>query len=161
MIGEADADETTASDVSTAPVVSAIDMEDFLAAYVAGWCVPEEARQQFKANVRAWPEQPGWSLYVARIDERPVASAILFLHEGVGYFADCAVDPFFRRRGLHAALLRRRWRDAREAGVDCVCSGAAFLSTSHRNMERVGMQLLFLRAIWTRLAQTGVAPPRP
>jgi ribosomal protein S18 acetylase RimI-like enzyme len=161
LIGEPAASDTIASDVSTAPVVSATDMEDFLAAYVAGWGVPEAARQQFKANVRAWPEQPGWSLFVARVDGKPAASAILFIHKGVGYFADCAVDPAFRRRGLHAALLRRRWREAREAGVDCVCSGAAFLSTSHRNMERAGMRLLFLRAIWTRLDQPCGAPPDP
>jgi hypothetical protein len=37
------------------------------------------------------------------------------------------------------------------AGVDFVCSGADFLLTSHRNMERIGMRLLFLRAIWTPL----------
>jgi len=42
-------------------------------------------------------------------------------------------------------------RDASAAGVDFVCSGADFLSTSHRNMERVGMRLLFLRSIWTLL----------
>jgi hypothetical protein len=36
--------------------------------------------------------------------------------------------------------------------VDFVCSGADFLSTSHRNMERVGMRMLFLRSIWTQLA---------
>jgi ribosomal protein S18 acetylase RimI-like enzyme len=82
----------------------------------------------------------------------PVATAILFVHAGVGYFADSATDPAFRGRGLHAALLRRRLRDASAAGVDFVCSGADFLSTSHRNMERIGMRLLFLRAIWTPVA---------
>jgi GNAT superfamily N-acetyltransferase len=158
LIGEPDANETTAGEVSITRVLSATDVEDFLAAYVAGWRVPEAARQQFKANVRAWPEQPGWTLYVARIDGKPAGSAILFMHEGVAYFADCAVDPAFRRRGVHAARLRRRWREAREARADCVCSGAAFLSTSHRNMERAGMRLLFLRAIWTPLAQPCVPP---
>jgi ribosomal protein S18 acetylase RimI-like enzyme len=127
-------------------------MEDFLRAYVAGWGIPEAAREQFKANVRRWFGEPGWSLYLARVDGRPAAAAILFVHAGVGYFADAATDPAFRSRGIHAALLRRRWRDASAAGVDFVCSGADFLSTSHRNMERAGMRLLFLRAIWTPLA---------
>ncbi len=96
-----------------------------------------------------WLHEPGWSLYVARVDGRPAAAAILFVQNGVGYLADSATDPAFRGRGLHAALLRRRMLDASAAGVDFVCSGADFLSTSHRNMERVGTKLLFPRAIWT------------
>jgi hypothetical protein len=36
-----------------------------------------------------------------------------------------------------------------EAGAEYVCSGAAFLSTSHRNMVRAGMALQFVRALWT------------
>lgn len=132
-------------------VASTADMEDFLVAYVAGWGIPKAHREQFKANVRPWLSQPGWSLYVARVDGKPAGSAILFLHAGAAYLADCAVDPVFRRKGLHTALLRRRLQDAHDAGVDFVCSGADFLSGSHRNMERVGMRLLFLRAIWTPL----------
>jgi hypothetical protein len=151
LIGEPDASAAQPEGVAIEHVASAAGMEDFLAAYALGWDIPETAREQFKANVRAWPEQPGWSLYVARVEGEPAASAILFIHEGVGYFADSATGPAFRGRGLHAALLARRWRDASLAGVDCVCSGAAFLSTSHRNMERAGMRLLFLRAIWTML----------
>ena len=46
------------------------------------------------------------------------------------------------------------WPDAaravpKAAGVDFVCSGAKFLSASHRNMERMGMRIQFVRAIWT------------
>ena len=46
-------------------------------------------------------------------------------------------------------LLARRWRDARDAGEELVCGQAAYLSTSHRNMERVGMCVQFVRAVWT------------
>jgi ribosomal protein S18 acetylase RimI-like enzyme len=142
---------TVPAEAAVEPVASGEQMEAFLAAYVLGWGIPEAFRDQFKQNVRPWLGQPGWSLYLARIDGRPAAAAILFIHDGVGYFADCATDPAFRGRGLHAALLRRRLLDASAAGVDFVCSGADFLSTSHRNMERAGMRLLFLRSIWTLL----------
>ena len=37
------------------------------------------------------------------------------------------------------------------AGVDFVCGGAEFLSQSHRNMERAGMRVQFVRALWTAL----------
>jgi hypothetical protein len=47
--------------------------------------------------------------------------------------------------------LHRRIADASAAGVDFVCSGADFLSQSHRNMERAGMRVLFVRGLWTLL----------
>jgi len=151
LVGEPDPSAAAPDEPIVELVASAEQYEDFLTAYVAGWAFPEAAREQFKQNVRAWPDQPGWSLYLARAEGRPAAAAILFVQDGVGYFADCAVDPAFRGRGLHRALLRRRLRDASAAGVDLVCAGASFLSTSHRNMERVGMRLLFLRSVWTPL----------
>jgi hypothetical protein len=151
LIGEPDPDVAVPSDVSVAQVTSGEQMEEFLTAYVLGWGIPKAVGGQFKSNVRPWLGQPGWSLYLARVAGQPAAAATLFIHDGVGYFADCATDPAFRGRGLHAALLRRRLLDASTAGVDFVCSGADFLSTSHRNMERAGMRLLFLRSIWTLL----------
>jgi GNAT superfamily N-acetyltransferase len=132
-------------------VAAAAEMEDFLDAYIAGWSIPEATRDQFKANVRPWFDEPDWSLYIARIDRKPVATAILFVQHKVGYLADSATDPSFRGRGIHSALLCRRLQDAKASGVELVCSGADYLSTSHRNMERTGMRLLFLRTIWTPL----------
>ncbi len=129
-------------------VTTADEMEAFLAAYVAGWGIPEPAHDQFKRNVRPWLGQPGWSLYLARVDGRPATTAILFVSDRIGYLADSATEPQFRGRGLHLALLRRRTQDAAAAVVDFVCGGADFLSISHRNMERAGMRLLFLRTIW-------------
>jgi hypothetical protein len=138
-----------ATDIVIEPVANDDLMEKFLDAHAAGWGIPEP--EEFKANVRPWRHQPGWSLYVAFVDGHPAAAATLYLRDGVGYCADAATDPPFRGRGLHAALLRRRHRDARAAGAEFVCAGAKFLSASHRNMERIGMRIQFIRAIWTAL----------
>jgi len=54
-----------------------------------------------------------------------------------------------QQRGLQAALLAHRLRHAAEHGAEYACSGASFLSTSHRNMVRAGMTLQFVRAVWT------------
>jgi ribosomal protein S18 acetylase RimI-like enzyme len=124
-------------------------MEEFLDVYIAGWGIGES--EGFKANVRPWLTQPDWRLYLARTDGRPVAVAILYLHEGVGYFADATTHPEFRGRGLQRALLERRTGDALAAGADLVCSGADYLSTSHRNMERAGLRVQFTRALWQAL----------
>jgi ribosomal protein S18 acetylase RimI-like enzyme len=151
LVREPDADMVVPAEVEVQRVANAEAMDEFLAAYLLGWGIPEPARQQFKRNARPWIDEPGWSLYLARCDGQPAATAILYMNDGVGYLADAAADPAYRRRGLHAALLRRRIRDASRAGARFVCSGAFHLSTSHRNMERAGMRLLFLRAIWAPL----------
>jgi hypothetical protein len=116
-----------------------------------GWAIPEKDRDQFKINVKPWLEQPGWSLYLARFGEQPAAVATLYVDVGVGYLADAATNPAFRRRGLQSALLRRRIDDAAAAGADVVFSGAAPFSESHRNMARAGMRMQFIRSLWTPL----------
>jgi GNAT superfamily N-acetyltransferase len=136
-------------EIAIEAVTTAAQMEHFLHAYVAGWGSPAKDHERFKTNVRPWLGLPGWSLYLARQAGRPAAAATLFVHGAVGYLADACTDPAFRRRGLHTALIRRRIADAHRAGADLVFSGAEFLSGSYRDMERVGLQLLFVRAIWT------------
>jgi ribosomal protein S18 acetylase RimI-like enzyme len=153
VVGDADPPAPGPDTVSVEAVTTAPELEAYLDAYVAGWGVPPEHRERFKANVRPWLGEPGWSLYLGRADGRPAAAATLYVRDRVGYFADATTDPAFRGRGLQTALLVRRWRDAAAAGVDFVCSGAAFLSSSHRNMERLGMRILFIRSIWTPLPE--------
>jgi ribosomal protein S18 acetylase RimI-like enzyme len=147
--GTARSDESADDALTIEQVTTAEAMEDYLDAYVAGWSIPEKDQTQFKNNVRPWLKQPGWSLYTARLDGRPAAAATLYLKDGVGYLADAATDPAFRGRGLQSALLRRRISDAAAAGADLVFSGAAPLSTSHRDMERAGMRTQFVRSLWT------------
>jgi GNAT superfamily N-acetyltransferase len=151
LIGEPDPAIEVPRDIDIVRLDTPEALEDFLSAYVEGWGIGEAGREQFKRNVRPWLNEPGWSLYLARMDGRPAATAILFTRDGIGYLADGSADPAFRGRGLHQALIRRRIADASREGVECLCSGADFLSSSHRNMERTGMRLLFLRAIWTEI----------
>lgn len=122
--------------------------EDFLDAYIAGRQIPDGPG--FKRNVRPWLDQPDWSLFLGRVDGKPAAAAILYVRDGFGYLADAATDPVYRGRGLQTALLAHRLRHALAQGANYACSGATFLSSSHRNMVRAGMTLQFIRALWTR-----------
>jgi hypothetical protein len=124
-------------------------LDEFLHTHAVGWGVPDV--EGFKANTRGWINEPGWSLYLGRINGKPAATGVLFVKDKVGYCADAATVPAFRGRGLQMALLQRRIADASAASVDFICSGAEFLSGSHRNMERAGMRLQFVRAVWTVL----------
>jgi ribosomal protein S18 acetylase RimI-like enzyme len=149
LIGKPGADGRGDDGAAVERVITAEALEDYLDAYVAGWGLAEKDHAQFKHNVRPWLDQAGWSLYLARVNGRPAAAATLYIHDGIGYLADSATDPSFRRRGLHIALLQRRMYDAGVAGASLVFSGATPFSTSHRNMERVGMRLQFTRAKWS------------
>ena len=123
-------------------------LEHFLDAYIAGRELPDG--EGFKRNVRPWwLDLPGWALFLGRVGGAPAAAAIVYVREGFAYLADAATDPKFRGRGLQAALLAHRLRHAAEHGAEYACSGASFLSTSHRNMVRAGMTLQFVRAVWT------------
>jgi hypothetical protein len=149
LIGEPDCAAAPDAAFDIEQVASAEAMERYLDAYVAGWGTPEKDHAQFKSNVRPWREQPGWSLYLAQIGGRPAAAATLYIDDRVAYLADATTAPAFRGRGLQTALLRRRICDASAAGIDFVFSGAEPMGTSHRNMERAGLRLHFLRTNWT------------
>jgi GNAT superfamily N-acetyltransferase len=67
------------------------------------------------------------------------------IHQGaVAFFGDATLRSF-RGRGVQSALIARRARLARDAGCDlavaCVIPG----SGSHRNYERLGFQLVYMR----------------
>jgi ribosomal protein S18 acetylase RimI-like enzyme len=149
LIGEPNVSALADGEIEIERVTTLPMMERYLDAYVAGWGIAEKDHAQFRANVRPWLDQEGWSLYLARMDGRPAAAATLYVKDRVGYLADATTDPAFRHRGLQSALLRRRIRDAAAAGADIVFSGAAPFSTSHRNMERAGLRVQFVRSLWT------------
>ena len=67
------------------------------------------------------------------------------VHEGAaGLAGDCTLEGF-RNRGLQSELILHRMIDARARGCDlamaCVLPG----SSSHRNYERAGFRLAYMR----------------
>jgi GNAT superfamily N-acetyltransferase len=95
-----------------------------------------------------WLTAPGWRLYLGRCDGEPAGAAILYVRDGLGCLADAAVDPRWRRRGVHRALLDARCAAAAAAGAKQVVSGAEYLSTSASNMLRKGLSLLLTKSLW-------------
>jgi ribosomal protein S18 acetylase RimI-like enzyme len=126
------------------------DLTAFTDAYHLGW-----NHTEFRVPTRPWLEAPGWSLYLGLCDGTPAGAAILHLANGDAYLADGAVDPAFRNRGVHRALLDRRCADAAAAGAKVVFSGADYLGGSSRNMIRKGLGVLYTKAIWTLSRRAG------
>lgn len=137
--------------VEVRQVSSEEELEAFSDAYHAGW-----GHTGFRVPMNPWLGIPGWRLYLGLCDGAPAGAAILRLSGPDAYLADSAVAPGFRRRGVHQALLDRRCADAAAAGATAIFSGAEFLSGSSRNMQRMGLGLLYTKAIWT--AGAPVAP---
>jgi GNAT superfamily N-acetyltransferase len=119
------------------------DLPAFSDVYHRGWAIAD-----FRVPMASWLTAPGWSLYLARFEGQPAGAAILYIVGEDAYLADGAVDPAFRRHGVHRALLDRRCADAAAAGATRIFSGCDFLSASYRNQLRKGLVLLYTEALW-------------
>ena len=142
--GHADLPQQPSPGVEVRRLEGETDLEAFSDAYHLGWNAT-----QSRVPVKPWLTAPGWSLYLGLCDGEPAGAAILSLANADAYLQDSAVDPKWRRRGVHRALLDRRCADAAAAGAQVVFSGADYLSASCRNMLRKGLGLLFTKAVWT------------
>lgn len=94
--------------------------------------------------------RPGWKYFLAYYDKEPAAAGVVYMHEGVASLTFAATLPEYRGRGLHQALIMRRIREAAAQGCRLVAGQCAFLSQSHRNMERAGMKLGYVRTTWSK-----------
>jgi len=83
--------------------------------------------------------------YLARLGQDAVGGGAMSIQNGVACFFGDATVLAARRRGVQLALIEARLADARRAGSDlamaCVLPG----SGSHRNYEKAGFELLFMR----------------
>jgi GNAT superfamily N-acetyltransferase len=125
------------------PVVTEVDLAPFSDVYHAGW-----ANTGPWVPMQPWMTAPGWRLYLGLCDGEPAGAAILYIWNGVGYLADSAVDPRWRGRGIHRALIDARCADAAALGCTEIYSGAEYLSASCRNMLRKGLSLLMTKSLW-------------
>lgn len=91
--------------------------------------------------------RPGWVHYLIRVDGEPASASVLYLAGETGQLFVTATVPGFRSRGFQTYLIRRRLRDARDAGCDLAATQTVVDNSSPRNMERQGFHLLYRRRI--------------
>ncbi|HSR22902.1 MAG TPA: hypothetical protein VLW53_05080 [Candidatus Eisenbacteria bacterium] len=124
------------------------DSEEFARVLPAGHGVPDEALAGAVAAARQQARVEGSRRYVAAVDGRPAAAAVLFLVEGIAYLANASTLEPFRRRGCQGALIRRRLADAAAAGHRRACVLTGWGSQSHANLARAGFGAVCTKAIW-------------
>ena len=93
-----------------------------------------------------------YECFVASLDGVLAGGAAMNIHQGAAAFFGDATLRSFRGRGVQSALIAHRARLARDAGCDlavaCVLPG----SGSHRNYERLGFELVYMRVNVMRAA---------
>jgi GNAT superfamily N-acetyltransferase len=127
---------------------------------------PEEAHLWTEISTRGWthehPELHDFLLqvgaissaradsvcFLAELDGKAGAAAVLCIQGGVALFAGAATVPELRHRGLQTALLHERMRYAFTHGCDLVMLVAEPGSDSHRNAERNGFRVAYTRTKW-------------
>lgn len=81
----------------------------------------------------------------AELDGQPAGGAAMSIRDGVALLFGDATLPAARGRGLQQALIRHRVRLAAEAGCEWVMATVIPGSGSHRNYERAGFSLAYMR----------------
>lgn len=157
---------------SYARVLTDKDLEEVNIEGVTISCVPAERAQEFPSWSVAGYRDGGraellldtiariavlradTSLYVATVDGKVAGSAAMALIETSGgkvaYLYIDSTLPEHRGRGVQAALLKARLKDARKAGYSLASVDARPENGSCRNIERAGFSLAYTKAWCTK-----------
>ncbi len=111
-----------------------------------GWSEMPEVLPFIQGFARASVEVA--TCFVAELDGHAIATAALFMHEGVALLAGSSTIPGGRRQGAQLALLDARLRAGVERGCDLAMMVAAPGSASQRNAERHGFRVAYTRTKW-------------
>jgi GNAT superfamily N-acetyltransferase len=130
-------------------LVGGFAVPDATATGVSGDSFPEDVlRDAFSA----YDGVEDFRRYLASVDGQVAGGGGMYVCQGIGILCGAATLPRFRRRGVQAALLRRRLEDAAAAGCNLAVVTTAPGSRSQQNAHRHGFALLYARAVLTREA---------
>jgi GNAT superfamily N-acetyltransferase len=153
-IVDADRDPPDPEGIRITPMTET-DASDWIDATVTSFQHPDgqgvpavelPSREALESALRLFVMVDDFRRYCAWIDGQLAGTATLRIDDGVAQLG-AATLPRFRRRGVQAALLRRRLADAARAGCDVAVMTTQPGSTSQANGHRRGFALLYARAL--------------
>lgn len=129
----------------------------WLATLVDGFASPDGSatpidpvgRESLDEIMRDFAAAPGFHRYTARIAGTIVGAAAMRIDDGIALLCGAATLPAARRRGVQAALLAARLRDASRRGCELAVVTTEPGSLSQHNVTRQGFALAHVRAIAT------------
>lgn len=122
-------------------------VDGFAVADGSGAPVDAHDRAAIEAVMRDFAAAEGFRRYGARMAGASVGAATMRLDDGLALLCGATTLASARRRGVQAALLTARLRDASRAGCSLAVVTTAPGSLSQRNAERQGFALAYVRAI--------------
>ncbi|NMO97695.1 GNAT family N-acetyltransferase [Paenibacillus lemnae] len=123
--------------------------ETYAMIHCRGTGLPDDGIAPVAANNKVLLHRPGWKFFMAYVHDEPAAVAVMYSNHAIASLTFAATLPAFRGIGLHQFLLKRRIEEAKRNDCRLVVGQCSFLSQSHRNMERVGMKIGYIRTTWT------------
>jgi GNAT superfamily N-acetyltransferase len=109
------------------------------------------SHEEFPREVIAQAERDlataGVTRYAALRDGVMAAGGSMRVTGGIAQLTGAATAPGHRRRGIQSALLAARLADAASAGCDIAVVTTQPGSRSHQNVQRLGFDLLYTRAV--------------
>jgi hypothetical protein len=126
------------------------EFDMFASIYVSAFGMPTFTIDGVRQNNEILHGTDGWEFYVACIENQPVSIGVMHVKDTIATLAASATLPQFQRKGCHQLLLKKRIYDACIAGSKLIVAQASFGSKSQQNMQRVGMQIAYTKAIWTK-----------
>lgn len=113
--------------------------------------LPDDGIPYVADNNQVLYARPGWRFFMALIDRKPAAVGVMNMNQTVASLTFAGTLLEYRNKGCQQALIRRRIYEAAKNGCSTVIGQAGFLTQSHRNMEKVGMKIGYIRTTWTEL----------
>ncbi len=114
-----------------------------------GWATEMEGLAEFMFEFgQIGARCAGGFPFLAEIENAPVATGMLFVHDDVALLAGASTVPEGRRQGAQLALLDARLRYAVERGCTIATMGALPGSQSQRNAEKNGFRIAYTRTKW-------------
>jgi GNAT superfamily N-acetyltransferase len=147
-----------APDVHVAPSGTA-EFDVWLDIVVSGFATPDTggvpSHEQYDSDVldrimRDMSQAGGVVRYLARRGEIPAGGGIMRVDRGVAQFGGASTLPAHRRRGVQTALIAVRLAEAAHRGCDIAVVTTQPGSRSQQNVQRLGFEVLYARALFVR-----------
>jgi GNAT superfamily N-acetyltransferase len=123
--------------------------ETYALIHCRGTGLPDDGITPVAANNKVLFDRAGWKFFLALVHGVPAAVAVMYSNDGIASLTFAATLPEYRGIGLHQYLLKKRITEAKRNKCRLVVGQCHFLSQSHRNMERIGMKIGYIRTTWT------------
>lgn len=126
------------------------EFDMFAEIYAKGFQMPAFLQSGIAQNNEILYDNEDWTFYLAIVENEPAGIGVLFIKNGIATLAAAATVPHLRNKGIQNALIRERIRHANTLNIKLVVGQARFGSISQNNMERVGMKVVYTKAIWVK-----------